>query len=448
MVHSVPLQLVAVVLAMLAVAPLLSQTAVPVGRSKPVSFAILEDYDKGDDLAEVAADIALFKELEIGTWRGSIGWDDYEPTRGKYDFAWLHQFATLAARHDITLRPYLGYTPEWAARRGGADKDAWNNPPARVRDWARFASAVAGALRTHRNVASYEIYNEENVPQWWDGTPEEYADVLRQGSEAVRSNHPGTAVLFGGLVFPDRDWIDAVCEEPGAGRSFNVLPFHAYPETWTPPDVTVENYLGGLASFIETADASCGRKPIWINETGFATLEGKTERDQAYWWVRAVAAFLANPRVEHIGVYEIKDLPSDRPAIGDAPNYHLGLTRTDRTKKLAFHTVDLLTDLLDVGTISVDDGELAVTTIEGTPGQLHHHLFGRPDGDRVLFVWDRTASPTVRIRIGDLAVSSIEYDMDGRPLDASPDAASLGSVKLTQGVPRIFRIPRAAGGRR
>lgn len=54
---------------------------------KPVSFAILEDYDAGDDLAEVRADFELFERLEIRTWRGSLGWDDYEPERGRYDFA-------------------------------------------------------------------------------------------------------------------------------------------------------------------------------------------------------------------------------------------------------------------------------------------------------------------------------------------------------------------------
>ena len=93
--------------------------------------------------------------------------------------------------------------------------------------------------------------------------------------------------------------------------------------------------------------------PIWINETGFATVPGKSERDQASWWVRAIATFLAHPRVEHIGIYEIKDLSPGKPVIGDAPNYHLGLTRADRTKKLAFYTVDLLTDLLDTGTLMV-----------------------------------------------------------------------------------------------
>src|SRR5687767_14014095 len=45
--------------------------------SKKVSFAVLEDYDKGDDLKDVALDFALMNELEIDTMRCSFGWDDY-----------------------------------------------------------------------------------------------------------------------------------------------------------------------------------------------------------------------------------------------------------------------------------------------------------------------------------------------------------------------------------
>src|SRR5690349_17971513 len=85
--------------------------AQPGDRWKPVSFAILEDYDAGDSLDDVRADFALFEQLEIRTWRGSLGWDDYESGRGRYDFTWLDRFVTLAAQHRIQLRPYLGYTP-------------------------------------------------------------------------------------------------------------------------------------------------------------------------------------------------------------------------------------------------------------------------------------------------------------------------------------------------
>jgi hypothetical protein len=205
--------------------------------------------------------------------------------------------------------------------------------------------------------------------------------------------------------------------------------------------VRVETYLHGLADFVEQADASCGRKAIWINETGYATTPGRSERDQANWWVRAVATFLAAPRVEHIGVYEIKDLPLTEAAIGDAPNYHLGLTRVDRTKKLAFYTVDLLTDLLDTGTLAVADGDVDLSPAGGTAGELHHHLFVRPDGGRVLFVWDRTGSPTVSIRVRGGARAITEYALDGRPIDheEAPERV-LARVALSAGEPRIFRL--------
>jgi hypothetical protein len=408
---------------------------------KPVSFAILEDYDKGDDLDDVERDFALFRELEIDTWRGSFGWDDYEPKPGGYDFEWLHRFAERAARHRIRLRPYIGYTPEWAARRGGADREAWNNPPADVGRRERFARELARAMRRHPNVASYEIYNEENVTQWWEGDAAAYARVLVSGSRAIRATGGAARILFGGLVFPDAEWIEAVCGTRGAPGSFDVLPFHAYPETWTPPGVTVENYLGGLSAFVSVADRTCGRKPIWINETGFATVPGVTERAQAAWWVRAVATFLAHPRVEHIGVYEIKDLPSDRPAIGDAPNYHLGLTRADRTKKLAFRTVDLLTDLLDTGTIRpLDDVRVQAP---GAGESIHVHLFERPDGDRVLFVWAAARADDVAVSVGLSTSRATEFGLDGRPVARAPiENGMLRDLDLEAGEPRIFRLSR------
>jgi hypothetical protein len=105
--------------------------------TKHLTIALLEDYDKGQDLTSVSADFSVMNELGVHAWRGSFGWDDYEPDRGKFDFKWLHQFADLAAANGITLRPYIGYTPPWAAK-GGTDKDAWNDPPKRLYDWQDF----------------------------------------------------------------------------------------------------------------------------------------------------------------------------------------------------------------------------------------------------------------------------------------------------------------------
>jgi polysaccharide biosynthesis protein PslG len=408
--------------------------------TKPVSFAILEDYDKGESLSEVAKDFARFRELGVTEWRGSFGWDDYEPEPGKFDFDWLRQFAALADSTGISLRPYLGYTPSWAGR-PGKDDQAWNDPPKDLNHWRRFVRALASALAAHPSIKSYEIYNEENVPLWWDGTLEDYAGVLNAGAEAARAGDPGVGVLLGGMVWPDLEWLEGTCEEGHA--SFDVLPFHAYPETWTPDSVTVETYLGSdfKREFLDPADEQCGMKPVWINETGFATTPGKTERQQADWWVRAFATFLSARRVEHIGIYEIKDQRQDTPVIGDAPNYYLGLLKVDRTPKLAFHTVKMLVRLFGTDSITVADDQLAVEVRQGAPGKLHHHLFLRPDGTQLIFVWSRGSSPTVDLGLARSGRRVVSYSLDGKGTRWRQfDGRVIQGVELTAGAARVFEV--------
>jgi hypothetical protein len=410
------------------------------GFTKPVSFAILEDYDKGADLGEVARDFALFRELGVTTWRGSFGWDDYEPEQGEFDFEWLERFVGLADSMGISLRPYLGYTPAWAAH-AGRDDHAWNDPPQQAADWGRFVDAIASRLSSHPSVRSYEIYNEENVPLWWEGTAEDYALVLRRGSLAIRRADPDAQVLLGGMVWPDVEWLETACDE-GRGP-FDILPFHAYPETWTPDSIVVENYLGPgyREDFLEQADQLCGRKPVWINEAGFATTPGKTERQQAEWWVRAFATFLAEPRVEHIGVYAIRDQPTGTPVIGDAANYHLGLIRADGTRKLAFGTVKLLLALFDSDSITVADDDLAVRVVAGKARNLYHHLFIRPDGTQLVFVWDRDGSPSVDLVLQRGFRRVTGYEPDGGPRTwKEADERTIRGVKLGPGMVRIFVV--------
>jgi len=340
----------------------------------------------------------------------------------------------------ISLRPYLGYTPEWAAR-GGKDGHAWNDPPRNLNEWARFVGALATRLRSHPSIASYEIYNEENAPLWWEGSAEEYAAVLERGAAAIRRAAPRTQVLLGGMVWPDADWLETSCE--GDRSRVNVVPFHAYPETWTPDSITVENYLGPgfAAGFVPVADSACGRKPLWINEAGFATTPGKTEREQAEWWVRAFATFLAEPRIEHLGVYEIRDQPQGTEVIGDAPNYYLGLIRTDGTPKLAFATVKLLARLFGRDSITVADAGVRVRVKSGALPGLRHHLFVRSDGTRLIFLWDPKGRGTVELELdrGFGQVTAYELDGSARAWDDRGDRVIRG-VGLEPGAVRIFEV--------
>lgn len=174
---------------------------------------------------------------------------------------------------------------------------------------------------------------------------------------------------------------------------------------------------------------------------GFSAMPDKTELQQANWWARAVSTFLADPHIEHIGVYEIKDLPLGKDAIGDKKNHYWGITRADRGKKLAFSTVDMLTDLLDVGTITTADGDVTITVSEGKPSELYRHLFKRPDGSQVLFIYDKSASPTVRATLRTGGATALKYELDGTfAKHPTFDGHTLAEIRLTAGNVAIFRI--------
>lgn len=409
---------------------------------KRLDFAILEDYDKGDSLSEVARDFDLYDQLGIRAWRGSLGWDDYEPAPGRYDFAWLHRFAALAKKRGITLRPWIGYTPEWAATVRTADGQTWNDPPKRVEDFARFAGALATALRRHGNVASYEIYNEENSALWWDGTAEEYATLFARGGAAIHLADPGARVVMGGLVWPDASFLETVCTTPGVAAQLDVVALHAYPETWSADSVTVERWLDtGYDDFLHTVDERCRARPVWVNETGYATANGHGEHDQADWWARAIATWAADRRIAEIGVYEIRDRIPRNAVSGDSANFHLGLTTSDRTPKLAFHTVRTLVALLG-GQIVVADGELHLPS--GRPAsQPDAHLFRRRDGRQVLVAWMRRGrdARSVTLRLTHAGARLVEWSLDGTRTELGGfDGKSLRNVRLEPGTARIFEI--------
>jgi hypothetical protein len=278
----------------------------------------------------------------------------------------------------------------------------------------------------------------------WDGTAEQYAAALAAAGRAVREADPDAELLLGGLVGPDAKWVERAC---GAAR-VDIVPFHAYPVTGTPDSVDVERYLddGYRSGFLPAVREHCGDRPVWINETGFATIEGRSERDQADWWARAFATFLADPHVRHLGIYALKDLRPGSEAIGDRPKHRFGLTRPDRARKLAFRTVDLLTDLLDTGRLTVADAELAVRVTAGAPAALYHHLFVRPDGRQVLIVWDKRGAPSLDITLIRGGTRVTEYTLDGRPVPfAQFDGRTLRRVRLVPGHVRIFEITSSGG---
>ncbi|MGI6149389.1 MAG: family 1 glycosylhydrolase [Firmicutes bacterium] len=412
-----------------------------------MTFSTNEDYDtsayaSASGLREVEEDFKLVKALGLDKLRVSFSWSNYEPMRGRFaNLEWLHQFVDLAEAYEIELMPYFCYAPSWATPFGG-----WNEPPADLDDWYNYIYRMVSEFKDQIDV--WEIWNEEDMSMWFTGSPAEFAQVLETGARAVRDADPDAIVLMGGITAPDEKYVEFMLDQ-GLSSAFDVVPVHSYHESWS--SATVESYLTSWGSPFNDIKqlllAKGDGQEVWVNEIGYPTIGGRTEEDQASFIRRAVATLMSTEAVTLISWYEIKDLPQDfhLGVIGDDNNYHLGLTRVDRTPKLGFHTYQNIVELLNYEPVRYLGDAVRIEEIAPgrNPQRIYAHGFHRQNHDDiVLFVWLYGPKSVVDITLTlpGVIAEMVEYDYDGTAHDASGFVGSSINLELRQDHARLFKV--------
>jgi hypothetical protein len=79
----------------------------------------------------------------------------------------------------------------------GQPREAAAQPP----DPALYAQAARDfALRYRGRIESVELWNEPNYRTFWTGTPQQYAEMFRRASRAIKAVAPEIRVVVGGLA--------------------------------------------------------------------------------------------------------------------------------------------------------------------------------------------------------------------------------------------------------
>jgi hypothetical protein len=196
--------------------------------------------------------------------------------------------------------------------------------------------------------------------------------------------------------------------------------------------------------FLRLLDEEGGRKPLWMSECGYSTMD-RSEEDQANYIARAVPYFFADPasddRFSLFTYYELKDLPVGSAMIGDEHNYHFGLCRSDRSKKLAFYTYRMLVALLQGRVVRAAAAQVATAATEGEFGELHHHLLQREDGTQILFIYDRENAATAEAALMAAGSTCTQGELDGRSRPWPHfNGTTISNIVLTPGQVRIYEI--------
>jgi Cellulase (glycosyl hydrolase family 5)/Bacterial Ig domain len=203
-------------------------------------------------------------------------WDVLEPTAGSHPSNWLWTYDQLLATVPKGTKVILDVvgTPTWES-----GSQAANAPPRNAADYASFLHFLAS--RWVGKVAAYEIWNEEDSPQWWAGTPDPaaYTRLLESAYPAVKTADPNAQVVLGGLTGNDYNFLEGVYQAGGKG-SFDAVGVHTdtacninSPYTFLrDPDGRLEpdSFLG-YREVHATELANGDDKPIWMTEMSWRT---------------------------------------------------------------------------------------------------------------------------------------------------------------------------------
>lgn len=224
---------------------------------------IRRDGSKGNDPGEWPP----FPVQATRLWDARTTWLHVEPADDQW--AWTTLDAHLAKAEqegvdDVTL--VLGGTPRWAAVRTTPDDARWlgpgsASPPRDIEQWREYVRAVTERYRGRIDV--YEIGNEPNLLTFWNGTPDEFADLVRVATEEIRRADPDATVAVNAGLVRRPDDLPALATWLGPAvqaADVDVVTVHVYPSV--PQVGRVIDLL--VATRKELARIS--DRPVWVTE--------------------------------------------------------------------------------------------------------------------------------------------------------------------------------------
>ena len=123
----------------------------------------------------------------VRLWDTETAWADIEPQKGRFVYSKLQKQIELAQRLDARPMLVLGGTPAWA---GGGGRNA---VPTNVDDYKNYVRAVA--CHFGGSIFAYEVWNEANIKDFWQGSAAQMADLTQAAFEAIRGCNPGALVV-------------------------------------------------------------------------------------------------------------------------------------------------------------------------------------------------------------------------------------------------------------
>jgi hypothetical protein len=178
------------------------------------------------------------------------------------DFSGLDEVMSLAQAYHLRVVADLVTIPTWMADCATPASDTSRCATA---DLPAYASAVSQIV-SHADpvIRDWEVWNEPDTAAFFNGTPQQYAFMLRSARDAIKAVDPGEDVLLGGISgIAGMGWLAQVFATPGAdaAHAFDTANVHERGDLWS-----LASDLAAWRRFL-ASDGFTG--PLWVTEHGY-----------------------------------------------------------------------------------------------------------------------------------------------------------------------------------
>src|SRR5688572_17325825 len=126
---------------------------------------------------------------------------------------------------------------------------------------------------------SWELWNEPDNRDYWTGSAEAYAALLREGSLGVRAGDSSAAVVLGGIATNLR-FLKSLFVEHHVAPLLDAVNLHSYTETWSADSIeSIASYVTEAHSIVRDHGEN---EPLWMAEIGYSSYREGTHVSDAY----------------------------------------------------------------------------------------------------------------------------------------------------------------------
>jgi polysaccharide biosynthesis protein PslG len=328
--------------------------------------------------------------------RGFYEWQTLQPKQGYWNWTLADRLVENARVNGVHLTLAFAYFAPWASADGGTRKF----PIKDMQFWRDYVSGLVG--RYHNDIKYWEVWNEFNGSFAENGSPQIYADMVREASISAKKVDP-TAKIGLSVANFDIGFLDAAIKAGAAGH-FDYICVHPYEKLDALLDDGEVGFLNMTATLRKmlAANGQPVELPLWITEVGAQTSVApnqQADERQAMLLAKVYLLSIAS------GFQRVFWFEARGPSYGHNTDH--GLIRADFTIRPSYQAMKLLTGIL--GPEPMSSGWLDL----GNGG--YGFLFQQKSGRSILAGWGPTKKNIKVVFDGDVQVADLEGNRKSLP---------------------------------